>query len=350
MKKRLFIFASFLMATTTLYFTSCDSGSGDSGLTQLDPEDAKVEVRAASQDITNSLNTLMEHEGAAATTMFMDLSAIDADDWKTTVAQSLKGINPYKVEPYKTIISENFSLKNATSDPDPNVGGIYEYDFYYDDFVHVGNASYLQFLYPADWDAYSLEDLNAVLTISDYESVMIEYEETPTKFKVELEVDNDFVMSFNYQGSYDSDGMPTSMSMTLNMPPYTLSMSQSYTANSHTSTFSFKEGNQTLIGYNITATLDANDEVTTISGHYQVTPLKAVGNANVLAIEECYSDITCMNSNINITLEHTELNAIIGKLEFREVFDPYWEEYYPELVIVYSDDTYDVFAEIFDIE
>ncbi len=350
MKKRFYLIAGniILLAAFLVYFTSCDKNGASSGATHLNADDARVEIRAASQEISTTLEELMSSQAATSLDYLFYLG--DGDfTLKSNLMPALSEIGELKVRPYKELIISKYSIAN---EPDPKVGGVYQYNYDTGEFDLVNpNVSYLRFIYPADDMDYIAGGHNAELTVYDYDYFYDEYnDEIPTDFNIELIVYGDLAMSFLYQGIYDDDGIPTSISVDINMPPYTLTMNESVSGSNYVSSLYFKLNNEVLMSYDLAFTLTPDkEEVDRVSGHYQITPLKVDGYMNVANIDNCNDDINCMNSNMDLKLYLTTQNALIGSIEFRMIYDDYWDEDILELVVIYEDNSEELLSDIFDM-
>ncbi len=349
MKKRLYIISGqiILLAVFIINFASC--GKDDSGEhTQLSADEAKVEIRAGNQEIMQAMEELMSSP-AFITLNFLTMLMDEEFTLKSNLMPILREIEDRQLRAYKEMIIENYALYG---EPDPKTGGIWEYNFNTNEFDLINpNVSYLRLIYPADEEDYNAGQRNAELTISDYEYIYDDYEEElPTNLNLELNLHNVLAMSLHYNAIYDAEGIPLSMAIDMEMPPYSLSMSQSETASNLQSHMDFRKNNDILFSYNLQANMTPDNEVETVSGHFQITPLKFEGYMNEADMYNCgEGDIDCMNDNMDINVIHTTLNALIGHLEFR-MFTDEWDDTYPELVVVYEDGSWEWLDDIFDLE
>ncbi len=352
MKKTIYAFLLLFVTASLLYISGCKKDPVNNPLTNMPAETAKVEIRSASQEITGKMDEVMASQAATTLDFFANISNVGEEDWKTNLKPSLRGMEKLKPSNVKNIIKSQFSLKN-TNEPDPKVGGVYKYNYTTEDFdlINAG-VSYLQFIFPADDEDFYSGGWNATMTITNYQYTLIEEEELPTMFEIELIAYSVECFAMTYSATFDADGAPTSMSVTINMPPYTITMSESVSGANYNSTFSFKENNTVIMSYNISVQLTTDKEnIVKISGHYQVSPIRLEGFVNVMDTDLCTeNDIACMNNNISVAMIHTAYNQIIGRVEYRLFYDDIWDEYYPDLVIVYADDTWEWLADIFDVD
>mgnify|MGYP001117749271 CR=1 FL=1 len=348
MKKRYYVSLVYIifLAACSFYFASCGK-SGSDALTQLSADEAKVEIRAGNQEIMQSMEELMSSP-AFVTLDFLSMLMDGEFTLKSNLMPILREIEDRQLRAYKEMIIENYALYG---EPDPKTGGIWEYNFNTNEFDLINpNVSYLRLIYPADEEDYNAGQRNAELTISDYEYIYDDYEEElPTNLNLELNLHNVLAMSLHYNAIYDAEGIPLSMAINMQMPPYSLSMSQSETASNLHSHMDFSKNNDILFSYNLQANMTPDNEVETVSGHFQITPLKFEGYMNEADMYNCgEGDIDCMNENMDIKVILTTQNALIGHLEFRMF--TYEGESEPALVVVYEDDSWEWLDDIFDLE
>jgi hypothetical protein len=352
MKRQIKMFAVMTMIFS-LFFASCKK---DDKVEFLSPDEAKVELRSASQDVMAAADQMMETPAMSAMMNFMDIMGMN-DEFRKAFKDDLLTLENKSLHTLNSLFREKIPQKASGPDIDPTSKGVFEYNFLTQEFDLTNpSVNYLRFLFPADEAAYFAQSNNANLTISNLEFVTITYtddwgtwtEELISKASVSLLVDGDEVMTLNFQASYDSEGMPSSASFTLGMAPYQLTMSMSGSNDNFTSTMSFKKNAEVLLAYNLKMSYDSDyGEIEKVSGFVQITPLKFEGNIFPSELEWC-DDVDCMNENIDVKLKHTAMNKYIGRIEFRMYTDPYWEDTYPEPVIVYEDGTWEFLFEVFD--
>lgn len=344
-----------IIIASVFIVSSCKKDPAGGGMQTLPADDAKVEIRGASQDVSTTVDGIMETQAVKSLDYFMYVGSYD-EEWKTNFKNAVLSFEDLNLKSIKDLIREDFTIKSIT-EPDPAVGGIYQYNYTTAVFDLIDSSvSYLQMIYPADEDDFYNQGLNAILTISNFEYITMvdEYgyeENVPTSFDLDLEAYGTVVYEMDYEATYDSDGVPTSMAVSISMAPYSITMSQSISGNSYNTSLSFKFNEEVIISYNLTYSLSTNnEEVVSVSGHYQITPLRLEGSVSVQAMDLCVeNDIDCMNSNMTLSLIHTEVNAVLGNIEARLYYDDYSQEEYPAPVIVYADGTWEWLEDIFDV-
>jgi hypothetical protein len=327
--KTYFNVAKIFVLVFAFTMVSCDLLKKDD---TLSAEDAKVEIRAAGDEIMANVAQMMTTPAMSSLMFFSGLMDIDLD---------IKASG---------MILGDFGLKPILAAKDETYSGVFHFNFSTGDFDLVNaSVAYLEFHFPGDQQAANSGQRNAVMRISNltffeyYDEYWEEYETIPSRANVTLTVNNATAMTFNYQGSFNSQGMPTAVTADMNMSPYTMNMAFSGSGTSYTSTMSLKMNNSTLMSYNLAIRYTADLlDVERISGDIRVTPLEAKGNVKALAIEDCdYNDVACMNNNLEAELRHTALDKTIGDLEFRMVSGE------ATMVVVYEDGSYESLEEIF---
>lgn len=356
-----------LFATFGLMMSGCDL-LGLKNNKDLSAEDAKIEVRAAAEDIKVTMTAMMERPAMASLMYLSELMGIDTDIKAAPApAQAGKSTSPYlfrnmsgsramnagtsKIMKVYTALTLGDILQSDKNDND--YSGVYVYNFATDAFdLTNSNVSYLEYQYPADETAYNSGQNNCALRVSNLEITEVEdeygdLEEIPTRFNVSQKINNQEVMTMSYTLGLSNDNLPNSASIQMSMPPYSMTLSFSGSNRDFTLAMSLKEGQSAILGADISLRYTADMEtVEKIDGRMDITPLRFKGTIKAEAMELCEMDLTCMNSNLDMEVWQTELNQRIGKLEFRMVWDEEYEEDVPELVLVYEDGSFEYLAEL----
>ncbi len=352
-KKRNFYAVLFMAGLLMLPFTACEKDES------FDAEDAKQELIKATEEIQMNMFMMMATPQMEALTQLMALMDMDFDvGLKSTFRAIAKDPGIIATPGINRVmdISRQLSAEKSLKDID---GGVFQYNFATGDFDLIDEASYLEYNFPADEQAMANQQLNGRLLIDNLvmSSVVIdgESEIVPTSVDITLFIDNEQVMTVTFAMVIGPDGVPTGASMDMSMPPYTMSMSYTGSGTNYNMKMDMRvDGSKMLdIDLDIRYTSADMDDVERISGKAEMTPLEISGTVFPMALDECYDandEIACMNNNIDLELRHTGENKRIGHLEFRMYHDPHWDDYYPELVVVYDDGTYDFLFELFDVD
>ena len=328
---------------------------------ELSAEEAKVELRAASQEMTMTATKAMETPAVSTMMFFMELTGFD--DFDMEFKSMLADPGNYRLSEINQLLRDNElplkKLQNKSFLEDPQNTGIYTYNFQTQEFdLASTSVNYLEVNFPADETAFAQGKNNAALTISNIEFETVTYsdswgtweEEVLTRMNILLLVDFAQVLTCDYSAIFNSKGAPTSMNLNIGMAPYEFTMTLTGSGVNYNSTIMFTE-NSTVI-FNSSLDLKYNsdmDEIDHISGFVHVPPLRFDGSVNNAMIEECDENIACMNQYFDVTVKHTKLNRVLGHLEFRTYDDPYWDEQYAMLVVIYQDDSWEFLHEIFEL-
>jgi hypothetical protein len=344
-----------LLASFGLMLSGCDL-LGLKSDDDLSAEDAKIEVRAAAEDIKVTMTAMMEQPAMVSMIYLSELMGIDSDfKAGSTSAMLGKSSSSYlgmsKIMKVYRALTLGDLLQSDKNDNDYN--GVYEYNFVTDEFDLVNsNVSYLEYRYPADETAYDSGQNNCVIRISNLEITEVEdeygdIEEIPTRFNASQKINNQEVMTTSYTMGLSNDNMPNSASIQTSMPPYSMNLSFSGSNRDFTLGMSFKEGTSTILGADINLRYTADMEsVEKMDGRLDITPLRFKGTVNAEEMELCEMELACMNSNLDVEVWQTELDQRIGKLEFKMVWDEDYEEDVPELVLVYEDGSFEYLSEL----
>ncbi|MDP2236129.1 MAG: hypothetical protein Q8J88_06830 [Bacteroidales bacterium] len=371
MKKTKLLKVLFFLALMVT-FVACNKDKKKES--ELSAADAKVELRNATQKITNDMSLVMETP-AMKSLNFLS-SMMEMGDMKKIVGDLMILPGRRHLAEFKDLFRKDVSgnKKNLAIDD----FGTYQFNFNIDDFELIqASENMLKLIYPADETAYANQQNNAELTISNIQMITIEYTETywdewagvwvtetyeetiPTNANLEHKISGTTQMSGSYTASYTAAGRPTTMNAQLTMAPYQFQMSLTGSGTKYNSGLSFKNNNITMMGYDAEITYASNmEDVEKVSGNCIVDPLKVQGFANAAAIdnhmmqgeENGNFDLGFLNSQIDLELIQVGLNAIIGNLEFKMFTDPYDNSKYPVLAIVYSDGSFEWLDSILELD
>ncbi|GAB1402896.1 hypothetical protein MASR1M74_00740 [Lentimicrobium sp.] len=348
---------------------SCEDDKEES-TKEIKPATAKVEFRNAAQEINADLDKMMNTLPMQSLSYLSDL--LDGD-WEEKLKVSL--FQSGKIHLAK--VRDNFRLDASGNRDEIEVGdfGVYTFNFYLDEFqLTETSTTLLKIIYPANEQAYALKQNNAEFLLNNLKYTMITYTETwwddwdevwvtetyeeqvPTNAEISLSVDGIIGMSGKYNSVVSENGTPTAVTANLTSAPYQFQMGLSGSGSNYTTSLSLKESNKELMGYNLNITYSSDlIDVQKLSGYYNVSPLKIQGSMNYAAIEErtakiidnaTSADIDYLNTQLDMELHHTGLNAKLGDIEFRLYVDTDYDESYPELAVVYSDGSYEWLYEV----
>lgn len=364
-KRNLMLFALFFVFA----LISCEDDKEES-TKEIKPATAKVEFRNAAQEINADLDKMMNTLPMQSLSYLSDL--LDGD-WEEKLKVSL--FQSGKIHLAK--VRDNFRLDASGNRDEIEVGdfGVYTFNFYLDEFqLTETSTTLLKIIYPANEQAYALKQNNAEFLLNNLKYTMITYTETwwddwdevwvtetyeeqvPTNAEISLSVDGIIGMSGKYNSVVSENGTPTAVTANLTSAPYQFQMGLSGSGSNYTTSLSLKESNKELMGYNLNITYSSDlIDVQKLSGYYNVSPLKIQGSMNYAAIEErtakiidnaTSADIDYLNTQLDMELHHTGLNAKLGDIEFRLYVDTDYDESYPELAVVYSDGSYEWLYEV----
>jgi hypothetical protein len=361
---------SLFTALVLLIMTSCDLLNMDK---QLTAEDAKMEIRAAGEDIMYTMSGMMETPAMSSLLFFSNLMDIEFDVMKSASDQD--AIMGKRQDAFMRFFSQNpvggqsmmlpgisrvmkvARALNAQKSSQNENYGVYNYNFVSETFDLINtNVNYLEYNFPANEQAYNSQQRNAKLRFSNLEIVVVEVydedwdeydeQEVPTSMDAKLWVDNQVVMEMEYRATVSEQGLPLSVSISLDMDPYTMTMTHSGSNRDYTTKAKFKHNTTDLLAIDMRFRYTADqEEVEKAEGSVTVHPLQFKGNIKPYSIGMC-ENLACMNNNIDMEVFQTELDKKIGDLGFRE----YEGDIQP--VIVYEDDSFEylnwIFEDIFE--
>ncbi len=335
-----------------LTFTACEKDE------TFDPEDAKTELLNAGDEIMGNMALMMGSPPMESLMFLMGLMDMDIILFKSFMGSVAQEPHLVATPGLNQLMHISREVVSAKQD-DFFDNGVYEYNFDYGGFLPVpgtGNVPYIQFIYPATPEAYAAQQLNGSLTIENLEFQVVvidgDTEIIPSRADITKTIDDQVVLTLNLQFTYNEQGMPVNGSISMNMPPYSMNMTFSSSNQDFSTTMNLSQNGTVLISADLTGTYTPDNEyLQLIQGDFQITPLLFKGKIYPENLDNCdYDDVQCMNNNIDVELWQSKKNKKIGDIEFRMYQDPDWDYEYPELVVVYSDGTYDFLMELFDIE
>lgn len=327
----------------------------------LTADEAKVEIRSANQEIVSTKDDMLSTTGMDALNYLLNL--MNGETPKSAIFNGPVYASRLSYTKVLNYFRKSSKLKSASLEDDSNYG-ILEYNYDSGSFDLVEESStILQIRYPANDVAFTNQVNNAVLTVSNlvfdeitsteeyYDYNTDSYvtsetsEEIPVSASVSLEVDGSEELTADYSAAYTSDGLPTSMDMSMESGDYSLSLSFSGAGVDYSSKLMYKLKNDVVMAYNydIRYTSDKTN-VEMLSGYFQITPLKFQGTINSADLQAYMEeadvvDLVYLNSLMDMQVYQSESNAKIGDLEYQMYYDAEWDEEYPEIAIVYEDGT-----------
>ncbi|HPR59556.1 MAG TPA: hypothetical protein PLF35_01340 [Prolixibacteraceae bacterium] len=377
MKKILFLsLYAIVLASITV---SCNlfQNNGTPNKT-MDAEDAKVEIRAANQEITAKFDQMVATPAMGSLQHLANMSGAELKSAKT----SKKVLSIFDFT-YSNALNyfrgEKSVLKSGLFDDDDDENtmyGYFEYNFYTQDFDFIKESnSVFQLKYPADETAEYNQINNAVLTITNlefttiksyeeeynwftetYETVETE-EQIPTSANVEITIDGKKELEASYKATYNSEGLPLSVDASKEADGYKLTYSFSGSGTKYRSKVMYKYNSEELMSHDLDITYTSDMEyIEKLEGDYTVAPVKLDGWINIEAIEnyneenEENADLTYLNSQLDVVAIHTAEKAVMGHVEFKMYNDYEWGDSYPELAIVYADGTYEWLSDVVEYE
>ncbi len=346
-KLNLIILSLVFFAAGTL-FTGCEDNGGT-----FTADEARAELIQAGEEIMYNMGMMMQTPAMETMVFFMGLMDVEFEPMASTNALFTKKGKTYI--PGFGMASELVSTLGTLTYSKQMGGGVFQFNFNTGQFDLIDdNVNYIEFIFPANYEALSAGQNNASLRLQDL--VIIEVpvdgytEMLPVSANIVLRINQQQVMNLSFQANYNQEGLPVSVALDLQMSPYMFNVNYTGSNGSYIATASLKEGSKTLMQNNLTLTYtQSGDDLESVNGSIQITPLLFTGSMEVLAMDNCNENIDCMNDNMDIEVRQSAKNMKIGMLEYRMYNDPGWGNY-PELAVVYADGTYDFLADLFDIE
>ncbi|RLD55722.1 MAG: hypothetical protein DRJ01_16255 [Bacteroidetes bacterium] len=311
------IFAFLLISTVV--FTACKKDEDNN----LSTQESKIVLTEAGNDINTDLTEITNSDGAKSIIDIFNI--ININDPFTGTQKSVKITKRHFPYLSKLIYIPKIERKSGSF-------GDENFDFASNVGTYTWNAQYqnwdIQHGTPSDkiiinFPTQESTTNNAVLTINSYtEQQFTDDSDTwyqPTHVNANLYVNQIKYVDVDFDAAYNSDGDPTSITGTLFLKPFTLTVSVEKSNTKITERITLKKDNDTIIDINLIVSFSdvTLEDVTEIEGYIQIGHIKLKGEVNVVALDSLQAAPTVeqLNENINLSL-YTDTDKKIGDLEF----------------------------------
>lgn len=269
---------SFIALSLSVFFVACEEKNNNSNV-NTNPNDSTNTSTFTPVPVEDSKADL-EETGTAMYTTFENLSNEPAIDVMVNMGSYMDMASPFNNNSNLAgrIIEMLYGMekKNASQLMSANIKTVTQAEGEIMDVFNDAAGTYSWNSSTDEWD-YSAAPSNAIvfefpgseaslsndanLTISNVSTQNItspiwedpDYDmelpaEVPTSVNVALTYNGSVVTSFNYSGTFASDGLPTKLSTTLTVGDFSLSAALNHSANTNLDVkFNFSENNQTVI-------------------------------------------------------------------------------------------------------
>jgi hypothetical protein len=325
----------------------------------LASEEARLEVRSASQKASTNLDEARHIPSIQALNYLTDLLAVHTEKQLPILIDEPFLRGPGHFFPLNILLHEEF-LQTFSPEIITDTHGLYKFNFLTGNFDLIDlEVDYLRYIFPAnDNDKDSLK-ITASFTIEDVDYVEIEttidkvlqVQKHITGFQASIFLNKRTQMMYSYHASFSHTGLPVDIDIEMSMSPYHLRMKQVGDKQYYYTTMSMTLDNNPLMSYLLNIRRDADtDAVEKLSGSFQLNHIEWEGTVYSSKIKLCdEQDIDCVNDQFTITMSHSGSKRRIGKLEARLYYDSFSGEQYPELNLIYEDGSSDVLSEILEV-
>lgn len=345
---------SLLICFSFVCLSACTLAEKDD---PLSADEAKMEIRAASQTISSNMDELRQTQAMQTMGYLIDLLSVH-EDGKSFTGSVVSEVTPCRLLSTSQMIADIFLFGKDRNNLH-ECFGTYRYNFNTSAFDLVdGNVNYMHYIFPSNESTRIQKDLNASWKVENMKFTTIfmandqvDYEEDLlTNANAALVVDNKTILSLEYEAAYNEYGMPTSIELAIIMSPYQLRMSLGGSGQNYSSTMSVRQGGNNMMSYSFSIRYNSEkDDADRISGYLEVHPLRFEGSFNQAGLTGCDdADMTCRNNNTDILLKHAVINKKIGQLEYRMASEADCDDQCVNLHVVYEDGSSEPFSVIFD--
>ncbi len=229
-----------------------------------------------------------------------------------------------------------------------DVVGVYTYSKANDTWTYEKTGDRIVFKFPsketgtvnnAEYAVYGLETvtINSDLGGDDYTG------DYPTALKADLTIDGTKYMGYSFSASYNSNGDPSAVAISLSIDNYTLGYEVSNSTSDAKFDYYLKDGDKLLFGYGIRAqgnfsstavegSQNAGDVVTTATAYFQIMNIKFSGEVNANALADALDVATTIeqklaayNANYKLIVFYDDSKQKIAESEFYIAEEEYTE-------------------------
>lgn len=236
--------------------------------------------------------------------------------------------------------------------------GVYQYNFNTGRFDLLNPfVEHYEFRFPSSSKKMNARERDAIFRFDQLVTYPVNkdcgaVDEVPTRLDACLMIGNELVLEASYHLTLAKNGNPSMVSIQMDAPPYSINLNYSGSSNRYNLVAKIRENEEELIGIHMNVDFCAGlTGVDLVDGMIVLGPLKINGRIKPFDIFGCELDLAHMNNLLQVDVRQASPNKLIGNIQFRTRPDPLLNIDFPELAIVYRDDTHellaDVFAEVF---
>lgn len=313
-----------LSAAALVVLIGISACNDDEGSGQLSKEDAQARLNEFNAGASGDLSDFADADGVQAIKDFFDLAQTDDPFGRiSTDKGKFRAFFRQKGKAFRSIFVKdkafgrtqtgvfNFEEHAGVYAWDPTLGEAGE-------FKLIDESDIIIILFPTEGSETNNArlEITALSEVQFYDEEFDEYRHEPAELKAALFLSQTEVASIDLEIEWDELGFPLSGSVTLEVAPYTATVSFNDAATTSSSiSASFIKGDRTLIATSITANYSddskSEESLTTLEGYVQFLELKVQGAINVPAADE--EDID-WNEVIDLALYHN--NDKLGDVVF----------------------------------
>jgi hypothetical protein len=379
MKKKIFYgLLVFLLVSLVGCKKDKDDDPFSAPYSELTVEQNKENVEQESIEFVEEIRDLGEADAIEVLIQMGDLMEGEGESMeKKVIAPFDAGSSLKNTEaPAKVLLK---SLKSTAEDPNSfselwaHFKAKYTWNFVTEEFDSTGSEDALIIEFPGkEGDLTN----TAVLTVNEFGVVditdPIEWPEgidpeLLTSLHAELEYNGTVIASFDFDASYQSNGMPLEVTSTLTIADFVFKVDAKHSPYSSASiTYNLKrnenllfevyfsaKGNWSEESIETNAEESAEEIINSANAHLILLNLKVVGQVNIKAIATKAKEleenelltqqefveglVESINNNAKLIVIYVDSNTKIASAEAYTFYDEYWQEYCPGVRFVYAD-------------
>jgi hypothetical protein len=205
-------------------------------------------------------------------------------------------------------ITKAFRLANGSTTPLLNewkkLTAIYTWNSTKQDWDSTASSTVLQYTFPAKRGSTTNNAVLSVSTFTTADPILIdgEYVDLPTNIQATLTIDGTTYFTYSLTASYNSDGTPTSLDITVSFRTFVFAYTLTNNSSTISVNYSFKHGDITIfdLGWGVDgkfsrANLDTASSVESVienaNAHFQIFNLRTAGVVDIAKITEAQNTI-----------------------------------------------------------
>ena len=336
--KRISIF-NWLLVLSLFYFTACNKDDEEIGeleetFPEATAESHKSTLEQTGIDFTTELESMKDIESVNYVVTLLDYFDLDDpfDDDEEEMVNGRRSAT-YFLHDIKAFSLGKLTLKDlakgriaeggdSIEEAFDSIKGTYSWNSSTSEWDYTEGGEKVIFEFPSEEGGTTN---NAVFTIHSYSGVTISgnpLEENedytgdlPAELDADLVIDGTVVMEYGFDISYNTDGVPTSVSTTLSLSPYSLTYSLTNSTSEVTSGYKLQKGDSNIIAVNLG-----------VSGNFDLDNIESSADDEDISGVVTAGEVSLQLYDIKFVADLSDVEGLVDELdaiEAKEESDDY---------------------------